>query len=653
MTTMNGESAVRLFGETSVATESRKRSASRADCPDRLRSELFLRIFRTRLAKTGMLSGEQLRTLARPDAEAPSKRKATVRKQSPKQSPGEPIDRIGLIPVTDSPKCGAHGIQSEIGPGAGKRQGKSEKAPGTLFPQLRRARVRSGAALKAVTPGKGSVDLERHFNTGESQTAHSRRGTHSPVLKNGRSTTTGGERRAMSRASTASVGTRLDSRRPSSRSVRPSSDVSSRGAAKLIRSHQTPTGRIATQGPPTQQSSSNTTSRANPAEGEGARRLTASGTSFRPMRRATHLSDKSLHSSNSTFQQASVGIRRRVLTNKGHTQPHSRPSNSRQNGYLPAKSNATRRWLPSKASRFWGRSESHHPSFRALGHPQRGGSKTSGLKSSGRIPSLCRELRAKCELVATRPVDEAGLEVESRKSKVESPKSEVQSPKSKVQSPTEPVQSNSPAGVVNTKAALGQVMSQVLRNVAPVDAGLESDAKPPIAQRWQDTFWDVPASARANGASGGFQAVLAAPGALIPQVAAHLRRLFRSGKQEMRIRLNPPELGAMRIRIRVMNNGVKATLMVDQAQAHAVLEDNMSALSRALQEQGLKVDSLSVEVSGGADEFGLSSHGESRGGRRDGRGGPQSGKPWRDVVDETMLPIAAQLSNSRLLDVVA
>ncbi|MBN1593364.1 MAG: hypothetical protein JW941_09000, partial [Candidatus Coatesbacteria bacterium] len=107
--------------------------------------------------------------------------------------------------------------------------------------------------------------------------------------------------------------------------------------------------------------------------------------------------------SNNIITKASVGIERRVLTNEGFTQPQERPSISRSNSYLPEKSNATRRWLPSKAHRFWGRSESHHPSFRALGHPRRGDGETSGLRSSGRIPSLSRELRAEFEMVRQEP----------------------------------------------------------------------------------------------------------------------------------------------------------------------------------------------------------------------------------------------------------
>lgn len=219
--------------------------------------------------------------------------------------------------------------------------------------------------------------------------------------------------------------------------------------------------------------------------------------------------------------------------------------------------------------------------------------------------------------------------------------------------PSEPAQSKGSAGVVNTKAASGQLESQGLRDAQAVDTGIESDAKPSSAQRSQEMFQGVPAEILTDdSAPGGFRTILAAPRAMTAQVAARIRRLHQSGKQEMRIRLNPPELGAMRIRIRVANNGVKAMLMVDQPQAHTLLEESLPALLRALHDQGLKVDSLSVEIGHGSDEFELSSQSDGQTGEHE-RGDVRSDHPWREAIDETMLPPLAELSGSRLLDVVA
>ena len=108
----------------------------------------------------------------------------------------------------------------------------------------------------------------------------------------------------------------------------------------------------------------------------------------------------------------------------------------------------------------------------------------------------------------------------------------------------------------------------------------------------------------------------------------------------------------MRISIRVAGEGVKATLLVERPQVQALLEESMPALMRALQEQGLKVDSLSVELSHGADDPRLSSQSDGWGAER-GSGSFHLGQLWPELIEETILPTPAELLGSKLLDVVA
>ena len=167
--------------------------------------------------------------------------------------------------------------------------------------------------------------------------------------------------------------------------------------------------------------SSNTVLKLDRTEARGAIQNTTKESRFGAMRRAAYPYGRSLHFNSNTFRKASVGIRRLVPTNKGLTQPHFRSSESRQDSYLPAKSSAARRRLPSKASRFWGRSESHHPSFRALGLQRESDNLTSGLKSSGRLPSPSKSLGAKLKLVAKGTTGE----IASRKPTLEGAKSQA------------------------------------------------------------------------------------------------------------------------------------------------------------------------------------------------------------------------------------
>ncbi len=1040
MAAMNSSLILTLIGKKAAAARTSKKSASRVGSPlaesrhwaDRSggpQSGSFLHILRARLAKMRVLPKHKLRPASRPDRKAHGKGKASTSNEASEHFSGQADLGIGLVSMAEGEPSGAttHGTIRE---GRDWRTSEQSSSSERLFRANGKARKHD-----VINRSRLSKAPCRLTNNRASLDVYSTRRDSSPRLRNdGLTAARGVGRRAevkmTRRASKASTKTWVKRRMSPFPGVKASSGhVSTQGPDKVVRAFGTLAAKTQARGMRANQSASDKTSRANRTEGRATQRVSAGKIGSRTARQASYQLEKSYHSSHKPFRQASVGIRRRVLRNEGHTQPHSRPSERRQNSYIPAKRSAARRWLPSKASRFWGRSESHHPSFRALGHPQRGDSRTSGLESSGRIPSLSKALRAKLALVGTRPMDDAGSKGQrpaangqlatanrpSPKAGVRRPRSRVQVPSSKpkvvgsrlqasshgvevggsrtsglrvgaggqaklgdsgslmkaisreakprrhqpiagderpaevkgdrrssvratphgkgaksrgsstvkspaihksflskpgldvllkrrenveamkveskhprrsrpaenalrqdvprrpealrgntavkrmssrsdssvaradvkrpkpsgakrhafrptdsaiksevassltrrpdaraegrpissdkpraqlaprravsenagtpsneprpsvvripaarvetggrhetsaragaapkVESsarpvddaphrpsradvqprmtprsdspgthsdskaaqpqpvartedssnhyiskdeslsrtdrehrnpvrtlderprwtragkegstkaaarttarPAEPVKSNSVARVVTSRATSGPALSHGLRDVLPLNAGIEGDARASSVQQWQEMFWSVPSDLPADDRSQGrFQTILTSPRALVSQVAARIRRLHQSARQEMRIRLHPPELGAMRIRIRVASDGVKATLMVEQPQAHALLEENMPALLRALQEQGLKVDSLSVEVSHGSDEFGLSSQSDGQGGER-GRGSLRSSQPWREAVDETMLPAAAELSASRLLDVIA
>ncbi|MCD6325999.1 flagellar hook-length control protein FliK, partial [bacterium] len=146
-----------------------------------------------------------------------------------------------------------------------------------------------------------------------------------------------------------------------------------------------------------------------------------------------------------------------------------------------------------------------------------------------------------------------------------------------------------------------------------------------------------------NVASGRQATIFASSRTIVPDVVARIKQLYRSGRKEMRIRLDPPRMGQMRITIGVVKGAVRATLLVDQSQAQALLEDNLSSLSRSLQEQGLKVDSLSVMLSDESGEFGLASRDGSDGhGRGSGHLSSGPGSSFGDQHEEPTMPIPPQ-----------
>jgi flagellar hook-length control protein FliK len=67
----------------------------------------------------------------------------------------------------------------------------------------------------------------------------------------------------------------------------------------------------------------------------------------------------------------------------------------------------------------------------------------------------------------------------------------------------------------------------------------------------------------------------------------------------VRIRLSPPELGAMRIELSVQNGSLSARLETETSAARTVLLDNLPALRERLAEQQIRIDQFHVDVGGG------------------------------------------------------
>jgi flagellar hook-length control protein FliK len=64
----------------------------------------------------------------------------------------------------------------------------------------------------------------------------------------------------------------------------------------------------------------------------------------------------------------------------------------------------------------------------------------------------------------------------------------------------------------------------------------------------------------------------------------------------MNMRLDPPELGQLRVQMTIIRGTVSADFQAATPQAHALLEKNMVALRNALEGQGLTVERLAVHV---------------------------------------------------------
>lgn len=128
---------------------------------------------------------------------------------------------------------------------------------------------------------------------------------------------------------------------------------------------------------------------------------------------------------------------------------------------------------------------------------------------------------------------------------------------------------------------------------------------------------------------------------LVERVARAVR-LAENGQGVVRLRLSPPELGALKLEVKVHSGVLTARLEVETAQARHVLVDNLPLLRERLGELGVRVEQFDVDVpdrqaenpSGGPE-------GRDRG-RQHGQGAAATDSPFGQPADE--LPAASNQS---------
>jgi len=92
------------------------------------------------------------------------------------------------------------------------------------------------------------------------------------------------------------------------------------------------------------------------------------------------------------------------------------------------------------------------------------------------------------------------------------------------------------------------------------------------------------------------------PAPLQVDAARFLQRVakaFESAKErggEIRLRLSPPELGALRVEVIMHNDGLIARVEAETPDARAVLIENLPALRERLAEQGLRLERFDVDL---------------------------------------------------------
>lgn len=87
---------------------------------------------------------------------------------------------------------------------------------------------------------------------------------------------------------------------------------------------------------------------------------------------------------------------------------------------------------------------------------------------------------------------------------------------------------------------------------------------------------------------------------MMSRVMRSLTTMMNQRGGVMNIRLDPPELGELRIQMVLGRGSVSATFEATNEQTQAMLNKNLSALRTALESQGLTVERLHVQVNQGS-----------------------------------------------------
>lgn len=89
------------------------------------------------------------------------------------------------------------------------------------------------------------------------------------------------------------------------------------------------------------------------------------------------------------------------------------------------------------------------------------------------------------------------------------------------------------------------------------------------------------------------------------QRIARAMQAARESGGEIRLRLSPPELGSLKMEVKMSEGAMIARVETETAQAQSVLVDNLPALKERLAEQGVRIEQFDVDVQqhGGQSEF--------------------------------------------------
>ncbi|VAX24813.1 hypothetical protein MNBD_NITROSPINAE02-225 [hydrothermal vent metagenome] len=168
-----------------------------------------------------------------------------------------------------------------------------------------------------------------------------------------------------------------------------------------------------------------------------------------------------------------------------------------------------------------------------------------------------------------------------------------------------------------------------------------------------------PQKAEAAQASHRTQATNKSPGfekMLMDQIIEKVRiNIRQNGRSNMTIRLDPPNLGKVDVRVITQSNMVQALMVVENREVKAVAEANLDSLKAALSNSGFKVDEVVVATANEGYQFKNQNLARDAGfGFNNGRGqGASGGDLAFGGENETETETDRKVAHDGVLDVIA
>ncbi len=89
---------------------------------------------------------------------------------------------------------------------------------------------------------------------------------------------------------------------------------------------------------------------------------------------------------------------------------------------------------------------------------------------------------------------------------------------------------------------------------------------------------------------------------VVEQVFLRLNNAYRDGNRNVLLQLHPPELGKLRIRLTSEKGKIRAHLQSQNEQVHDLLQKHLPRLRESLEEQGIQVEEMMVDVNSNSSD---------------------------------------------------